>query len=98
MFDDDHAVADASFALVGMLSECLGLEELAQEFIEVRPFPERRVATLVHATVAGAHCIDDTDVLRAGAVSAVFAHKVMAPSTFGTFLRRFTNGTQTVIA
>jgi hypothetical protein len=90
MFDDDHAVADASLALVGMLSECLGLEELAQEFIEVRPFPERRVATLVHAMVAGAQCIDDTDLCCGPeSVSAVLAHKVMAPSTLGTFLRRF---------
>ena len=29
MFDDDHAVAGAGLALVGVLSEKLGLEELA---------------------------------------------------------------------
>jgi hypothetical protein len=92
MFDDDHAVANAGLALVGVLSEHLGLEELAQDLIDIAPFPGRRVATLVHAMVAGADCIDDADVLRAGATSAVLAHKVMAPSTLGTFLRRFSFG------
>jgi hypothetical protein len=28
MFDDDHAIANAGLALVGLLSEKLGLEEL----------------------------------------------------------------------
>jgi hypothetical protein len=91
-FDDDHAVANAELALVGLLSEKLGLEELAEETISIAPFPGRRVATLVHALVAGATCIDDADVLRSGATSSVLAHRVMAPSTLGTFLRRFTFG------
>ena len=91
-FDDDHSVANAGLALVGVLSEKLGLEALVQEFVDVKPFPGRRVATLVHAMVAGASCIDDADVLRAGATSSVLSHKVMAPSTLGTFLRRFTFG------
>ena len=68
-FDDDHAVANAGLALVGLLSEKLGLEELAEETISITPFPGRRVATLVHALVAGASCIDDADVLRSGATS-----------------------------
>jgi hypothetical protein len=98
MFDDDHAVADAGLALVGVLSEKLGLEVIAEKLIDLHPFPGRRVATLVHAMVAGAQCIDDADVLRSGSTSVVLSHKVMAPSTLGTFLRSFTNGTQTVIA
>ena len=61
MFDDQHAVADAGLALVGILSEKLDLEGLTQEFVSIRPFPGRRVATLVHAMVAGANCIDDAD-------------------------------------
>jgi hypothetical protein len=92
MFDDDHAVADAGLALVAVLSEKLGLEALAEELVEVHPFPGRRVATLVHAMVGGAACIDDADVLRSGSTAAVLGHKVMAPSTLGTFLRRFTFG------
>jgi hypothetical protein len=48
--------------------------------------------TLVHAMLAGADCIDDADVLRCGATSQVLGHRVMAPSTLGTFLRAFTFG------
>jgi len=91
-FDDDHAVSDAGLALVALLSEKLGVEELCEELVDVGPFPGRRVATLVHAMVAGADCIDDADVLRSGATSTVLGHKVMAPSTLGTFLRGFTFG------
>ncbi|MGC8465955.1 MAG: hypothetical protein ACP5O0_08495 [Acidimicrobiales bacterium] len=98
-FDDSHAVANAGLALVGLLSEKLGLEELCDETIDVPPFPGRRVATLVHALVAGATCIDDADVLRSGATSSVLSHRVMAPVTvkpvdvfleniFGVLLRR----------
>ena len=92
MFDDEHAVANAGLALAGLLSEKLGLEDLCDERISVSPFPGRRCATLVHAMVAGATCIDDADVLRSGSTAAVLAHKVMAPSTLGTFLREVTFG------
>ena len=91
-FDDDHAVANAGLALVGLLSEKLSLQQVVEETINIAPFPGRRVATLVHALVAGATCIDDADVLRSGATSSVLAHRVMAPSTLGTFLRRFSFG------
>ena len=91
-FDDDHAVADAGLVLVAVLSEKLGLEALAEELVDIHPFPGRRVATLVHAMVAGASFIDDADVLRSGATATVLGHEVMAPSTLGTFLRRFSFG------
>jgi hypothetical protein len=48
--------------------------------------------TLVHARTAGADCIDDVDVLRAGSTAKVLDHRVMAPSTCGMFLRGFTFG------
>jgi len=54
--------------------------------------PGRKVLTLVHAIVAGGSHIDHADVLRAGGTQAVLAHRVMAPSTLGTFLRAFTFG------
>lgn len=92
MFDDDHAVANAGLALTGLLSEKLGLEELCDETISIVPFPGRRSATLVHAMIVGASCIDDADVLRAGSTASVLSHRVMAPSTLGTFLRGFTFG------
>ena len=52
----------------------------------------RKVLTLVHALVAGASHIDHADVSRAGASEEVLSHRVMAPSTLGTFLRAFTFG------
>jgi hypothetical protein len=54
--------------------------------------PGRKVLTLVHSILAGGSHIDHADVLRAGATSAVLGHRVMAPSTLGTFLRSFTFG------
>ena len=92
MLDDDHAVANAGLALAGLLSEKLGLEEICDDTISIAPFPGRRVATLVHSLVVGGTCIDDADVLRAGSSAAVLPHRVMAPSTLGTFLRGFTFG------
>jgi hypothetical protein len=48
--------------------------------------------TLVHGMIAGADSIDDMNVLRAGSTGQVLGHRVMAPSTLGTFLRAFTFG------
>ena len=42
--------------------------------------------------IAGASHIDHADMLRAGATAGVLGHRVMAPSTLGTFLRAFTFG------
>jgi hypothetical protein len=92
MFDDDHAVADAGLALVGVLSEKLGPMELAEQLVDVGPFPGRRIATLRHAMVADAGCIDDADLLRSASTAEVLGHRVMAPSTLGTFLRKFDFG------
>lgn len=96
-FDDPRAVATAGLALVGVLSEHVGLESVVNERIDLgdRPghhIPGRKVATLVHAMVAGAVCIDDAGILRSGATGEVLGHRVMAPSTLGTFLRSFTFG------
>ena len=54
--------------------------------------PGRKVLTLVHAMIAGASHIDHADMLRAGSTAGVLSHRVMAPSTLGTFLRAFTFG------
>jgi hypothetical protein len=42
--------------------------------------------------LAGGDCIDDADLLRCGQTASVLGHRVMAPSTLGTFLRSFTFG------
>ena len=54
--------------------------------------PGRKVLTLCHAMVLGADSIDDCDMLRRAAPGLVLGHRVMAPSTLGTFLRAFTFG------
>lgn len=78
-------------------SDRLELVAWADELVDLgdRPGharPGRKVATLVHAMVAGAECIDDCDVFRSGSTGSVLGHGVMAPSTLGTFLRSFTFG------
>ncbi len=90
--DPADAVAATGLALVGLLSEKVGLEELCDDRISLVPFPGRRAATLVHSLVIRGNCIDDADVLRAGSTAAVLSHRVMAPPTLGTFLRSFTFG------
>jgi hypothetical protein len=54
--------------------------------------PGRKLLTLVHLMLAGGDGIDDADLLRCGQTSSVLGHRVMAPSTLGTFLRAFTFG------
>jgi hypothetical protein len=96
MFDDDRAVANAGLLLPATLAVRLGLERRANELVVLSGpgyfRPGRKMMTLVHAMVAGGDCIDDTDVLRAGETELVLGHRVMAPSTCGTFLRAFTFG------
>ena len=96
-FDDDHAVANAGLLLVATLAQRLGIETLVDQLVVLgeRPGayrPGRKVLTLLHAMAAGGDCIDDADVLRTGSTAAVLGHRVMAPSTLGTFLRVFTFG------
>ena len=91
MFDDERAVANAGLVLPATLAAHLGLERAADELISLAGpghfRPGRKVMTLVHSMVAGGDCIDDVDVLRAGQSEGVLGHRVMAPSTCGTFLR-----------
>jgi hypothetical protein len=53
--------------------------------------PAPKLTTLIAAMCAGADCIDDLDVVRAGGMKALFGG-VYAPSTVGTLLREFTFG------
>jgi hypothetical protein len=83
--------------LVASLVARLGLEQLVNTTLRLSgrvggALPGRKVCTLVHAIAAGASHIDHADVLRSGSTAAVLGHRVMAPSTLGTFLRAFTFG------
>ena len=96
-FDDPTLVANAGLRLVGTLVVRLELERLVNSMVRLvgrigGARPGRKVLTLVHAMVAGASHIDHADVLRAGTSPRVLPHRVMAPSTLGTFLRAFSFG------
>jgi len=96
-FDDERAVAGAGLLLPATLAERLGVEQATDQLVDLgdrpgRAHPGRKLLTLVHALVAGGDCIDDVELLRAGATGSVLGHRVMAASTVGTFLRSFTFG------
>jgi Transposase DDE domain group 1 len=96
-FDDPNLVANAGLILVGTLVLRLGLERLVNTTVRLGgrvggALPGRKVLTLVHAMVAGGSHIGHAEVLRSGGSEAVLPHRVMAPSTLGTFLRAFTFG------
>lgn len=97
VFDDQRAVANAGVMLPALLAGRLGIEALVDAQVDLgdRPGaanPGRKVMTMVSAMALGADCIEDCAVLRSGQTSAVLGHRVVAPSTLGTFLRAFTFG------
>jgi hypothetical protein len=96
-FDDERAVADAGVVLIATLSGRLGIEGLVDERVDLGDRAGAgnecaKVMSLVSAMALGADCIDDCDLLRAGRTADVLGHRVIAPSTLGTFLRAFTFG------
>ena len=96
-FDDERLVANAGVMLTSTLINRLGLERLVDQMVDLgqragAAKPGRKVCSLVHAMALGADSIDDCDVLRAGGTEALLGHRVMAPSTLGTFLRSFSFG------
>ena len=96
-FDEPNLVANAGLLLVATVAARLGLERLINATVHLSgrvggALPGRKVLTLVHAMAAGGSHIDHADILRSGATQSVLGHRVMAPSTLGTFLRAFTFG------
>jgi hypothetical protein len=97
-FDEERLISDAGLLLTATLADRLGIEELVNESVWLDPrapgacLPGRKVMSLVHGMLAGADSIDEMNVLRAGSTGLILGHRVMAPSTLGTFLRAFTFG------
>jgi hypothetical protein len=96
-FDEPNLVANAGLLLVATLVGRLGIEALINTTVGLSgrvggASPGRKILTLVHAIVAGGSHISHADVLRSGATGKVLGHRVMAPSTLGTFLRSFSFG------
>jgi len=96
-FDDQRAVAAAGLLLPATLAGRLGIERLVNETVDLGgraggALPGRKVLALVDGMLADADSIDDMGVLRSGRTEVVLGHRVMAPSTLGTFLRAHTFG------
>jgi hypothetical protein len=94
---DQVDIAGAGLLLPATLAERLGIEQATDQLVDLgdRPGaarPGRKLLTLVHAMVAGGDCIDDVELLGCGSTGSVLGHRVMAPSTVGTWLRSFTFG------
>lgn len=97
-FNEKRLISDAGLLLTATLADRLGVQELVNESVWLpygtpgAALPGRKIMTVVHGMIAGADSIDDMDLLRAGSTQAVLGHRVMAPSTLGTFLRAFSFG------
>ena len=94
-FDDPNLVSRAGLVPVMALAQRCGLAGLVSECLSVggpcgvnAPL---KIPCLVAGMAASADSIDDMDILRHGAMTALFGG-VRAPSTLGSFLRSFTWG------
>ena len=97
VFDDHRLVADAGLLLPATLAQHLGLQELADSYLDLGDAAGRanagdKLLTLIASALAGGECIDDAAALRAGGTASVLGCTVKAPSTLGTFLRSFSWG------
>jgi hypothetical protein len=75
-FDDPNLVANAGLTLTGTLMTRLGLIDVIDQQVKLAgrvggANPGIKAATVISALLAGADCIDDVDVLRAGASGEV---------------------------
>jgi hypothetical protein len=94
-FDDPNLVSRAGLVPVMALAQRAGLADLAGEQVRIArrcgANAHLKVPCLVAGMAAGADSIDDLEVLRHGAMPALFGG-IRAPSTLGSFLRSFTWG------
>jgi Transposase DDE domain group 1 len=96
-FDDPNLVANAGLVLPGTLAQRLDAERVIDRRVDLSgrvggANAGIKAMTVISALLAGAECIDDVDVLRAGSSDTVCGHEVRAPSTIGVWLRAFTWG------
>ena len=85
-FDDPNLVSRAGLIPLMALAGRCGLADLAGEHVKIASRTgvnaHLKIPGLVAAMAAGADSIDDMDVLRHGAMTAVFGG-IRAPSTLG---------------
>ena len=94
-FDDANLVSRAGLVPVMALAQRAGLGGLVAEHVRIGHRcgvnAHLKVPCLAAGMIAGADSIDDMDLLRHGAMPALFGG-IRAPSTLGSFLRAFTWG------
>ena len=94
-FDDPNLVSRAGLVPVMALAQRAGLGDLVDEHVRIGHRcgvnPQVKVPAIVAGMAGGADSIDDLDLLRHGAMGALFGG-IRAPSTLGSFLRSFTWG------
>jgi Transposase DDE domain group 1 len=94
-FDDPNLVSRAGLVPVMALAQAAGLGDLVEEHVWIGRRcgvnAQVKVGCLVAGMIGGADSIDDLDLLRHGAMPALFGG-IRAPSTLGSFLRSFTWG------
>jgi DDE family transposase len=97
-FDDPNLVSHAGLVPVMALAQRAGLADLVAEHVtpggECGVNAHLKVGCLVAGMAAGADSIDDMDLLRHGAMDALFGG-IRAPSTLGSHLRCYTWGNVT---
>jgi hypothetical protein len=95
-FDDPDLVSRAGLVPVMALAQRAGLGDLGGENVQIAHRcgvnAHRKVSCLVAGMVAGADSIDDMDLLRHGAMPALFGG-IRAPSTLGSFCAPSPGGT-----
>jgi hypothetical protein len=94
-FDDPNLVSRAGLIPVMALAQRAGLGDLVAGNVRIGRRcgvnAEVKVPGIVAGMIGGADSIDDLDLLRHGAMPALFGG-IRAPSTLGSFLRSFTWG------
>ena len=94
-FDDPNLVSHAGLVPVLRLAQDAGLGEVADRVVRLGESKGAnagaKIGSIVAGMAAGADSIDDLDVIRHGALPALFGG-IRAPSTLGTFLRHFSYG------
>ena len=94
-FDDPNLVSGAGLVPTMRLAQSANLRGLADVHLSVPTDKGAnaglKVTSLVAGMVAGADSIDDMAMLRHGGMGKLFT-RIYAPSTLGSFLRKFTFG------
>ena len=95
VFDEPNLLAAAGLVPMVALADRVGLQDLADQILTVPTDKGAnaglKVTSVVAGMVAGADSIDDMAILRHGGMRRVF-DACYAPSTLGSFLRKFSFG------